>query len=237
MRLNKRVPSGLLWLLLGATTGFAANESSLSRHITAQVRAHVEAGLTAAGLHGEITSIVLPVAAAQLPVDSRVRPIRQFIPGRAAGRHIIPLEVTRPGAPSTKINVTVSTVAVIIGWTTAYAVQRGDALEPSQFTRKTIRVNGRESDYIQEEALPDNYQLASTIKPGQLLKHFQIEPIPDVNSGDEVTIYFKYNTITLVSPGKARRKARVGETLPVVATATGRRFYGVLVSPTVVIVE
>ncbi|MCH7575649.1 MAG: flagellar basal body P-ring formation protein FlgA [Candidatus Marinimicrobia bacterium] len=237
MRHNKRVLSGLLWLLLSATTGFAANESSLSRHITAQVRAHVEAGLTAAGLHGEITSIVLPVAAAQLPADSRVRPIRRFIPNRAAGRHIIPLEVTRPGAPSTKINVTVSTVAVIVGWTTAYAVKRRDALEPSQFTRKTIRVNGRESDYIQAEALPENYQLASTIKPGQLLKHFQIEPIPDVNSGDEVTIYFKYNTITLVSPGKARRRARVGETLPVVATATGKRFYGVLVSPAVVIVE
>ncbi|MCH8326921.1 MAG: flagellar basal body P-ring formation protein FlgA [Candidatus Marinimicrobia bacterium] len=235
--MGKRVLPGLLWLLLGATTGFAAEASSLSERITARVRSHIEAGLTHAGLHGEITSIVLPAAAAKLAVDSQVRPIRRFMPDRAAGRHIIPLEITPPGGPSTKINVTVSTVAIIVGWTTAYTVKRGNALLPQQFTRKTVRVKGRESDYIQEETLPDNYQLAATIKPGQLLKHFQIEPVPDVNSGDEITIYFKYNTITLVSPGKARRRARIGETLPVVATATGKRFYGVLISPTVVIVE
>ena len=186
---------------------------------------------------GGAAGIVLPTAAERLPVDSQVLPIRDFIPSQAAGRHIVPLIVTRPGKPSTKIHVTVSTVAVIHGWTTTYKIKRGEALDISRFFRKTMRVGSRESDYIQAETFPENYRIASTLKPGKLLKHHHIEPIPDVDSGDEITIYFKHETITLVSPGKARRRGRIGETIPVTATATGKRFYGVLISPRVVVVE
>ena len=227
----------LITLALVAAAIAPAQGYDLRTQLKEAVRTHVLEGLVKAGLAGEVTEIKLPARTAKMKPGSTVKPLRAFIPGRAAGRFVIPMEVIPPEGRPFKLNVTVTTVAVVEGWTTRFAVKRGEALEPDQFYRKTLRVATREADYIQEAALPEQYQLTASLLPGQLLRHHHIEPVPAVKAGDKVTIYFKSKTITLISPGKARRKGRIGEVIPVVATATGKRFYGLLASPGVIVVE
>ena len=228
----------LIALLLAAVAiAPARGEDDLRSRLKKAVRSHVQEGLAKAGLVGEVTQIQLPARSADMQPGSTLKPLRAFIPARAAGRYIIPMEIIPPEGRPFKLYVAVTTVAVVEGWTTRFALKRGAALESGQFYRKTVRVATREADYVQEDLLPEQYQLTTSLKPGQLLRHHYIEPVPAVNIGDQVTIYFKSDTITLVSPGKARRKGRIGEIIPVVATATGKRFFGRLTSPGVVVVE
>ena len=227
----------LIALLLAAATVAPAQADDPRTRLKKAVRSHVQEGLTKAGLVGEVTQIQLPARSADLQPGSTLEPLRAFVPDRAAGRYLIPMEIRPPEGRPFNVYVSVATVAVVEGWTTRFAVKRGAALEPEQFYRKTVRVASHEADYVQEAALPEQYQLTTSMKPGQLLRHHHIEPVPAVKAGEQVTIYFKSDTITLISPGKARRKGRIGEVIPVVATATGKRFFGRLTSPGVVVVE
>lgn len=58
-----------------------------------------------------------------------------------------------------------------------------------------------------------------------------------VRRGEQVMIHFRRRNLILVSPGKTRREGNVGDLIPVVASVTGKRLFGRLVSPGIVVVE
>jgi flagella basal body P-ring formation protein FlgA len=58
-----------------------------------------------------------------------------------------------------------------------------------------------------------------------------------VNQGDQVTIRLSRDSVTLTSPGQARRDGRIGDIIPVVVGVSGKRLMGRLVAPGIVLVE
>ena len=221
----------------GARPGGERNPSRLREQVEEAVRQHVAAGYQQAELAGELVAIHLPAHIASLGSASAIKPLRTFIPEQAAGRHIIPLEVTFADGGQRKMNITAECVAVVRAWAVRRPLKRGTRLEPQQFERRTIRVTRRERDYFTADEIPAGYQLITGLSGGMLLKVHQLEPVPAVQRGEKVAIHLRRQTLTLISPGKARREGNIGDIIPVVATTTGKRLYGRLVSPGLVVVE
>ena len=212
-------------------------EKGLEARLERAVRHQVMQGFSQANLAGELVAIHLPPNIRGLDPRSDIEPLRTFVPKKAAGRSVVPMAVTPAGGQPVKINITIETVAVVKGWTTNLPLKRGSRLRPQQFERRTIRVTRREQDYITSESLPEGYQLSTSLSPGQLLQFHHLELVPDVQRGEQVMIYFRRKHVTLVSPGKVRRSGLIGDIIPVVAAVTGKRLYGRLESPGIVVVE
>ena len=212
-------------------------EETLETRLEQAVHRQVMQGFKRANLDGELVAIHLPPLIKGLDPRSAIEPLRTFVPKKAAGRSIVPMAVTPAGGQPVKINITIETVAVVKGWTSNMPLKRGNRLRPEQFGRKTIRVTQREQDYFTAESLPEGYQLSTRLAPGRLLQFHHLELVPDVQRGEQVMIYFRRKHVTLVSPGKARRSGHIGDIIPVVAAVTGKRLYGRLESPGIVVVE
>ena len=212
-------------------------ENSLKARLEQAVRSQVMRGFKQANMAGELVAIHLPPNIKGLDPRSAIEALRTFVPKKAAGRAVVAMAVTPEGGQPVKINITIETVAVVRGWTTNLPLKRGSRLRLEQFERKTIRVTRREQDYYISESLPDGYQLSTSLSPGRLLQFHHLELVPDVQRGEQVMIYFRRKHITLVSPGKVRRSGHIGDIIPVVATVTGKRLYGRLESPGIVVVE
>ncbi len=243
----KRYPPGAITLALallavltaasGARPGTERTPSSLREQVEEAVRQHVAAGYERAELAGELVAIHLPSHIAGLGGAAAIKPLRSFIPEQAAGRYVIPLEVTFADGGQRKINITAECVAVVQAWAVRRPLKRGTSLEAQQFDRRTIRVTRRERDYFTGDEIPAGFQLTTGLSAGMLLKAHHLEPVPAVQRGGEVAIHLRRQTLTLISPGKARREGNIGDIIPVVATTTGKRLYGRLVSPGLVVVE
>ncbi|UCD38214.1 MAG: flagellar basal body P-ring formation protein FlgA [Fidelibacterota bacterium] len=198
---------------------------------------HVREGFERGGLRGEVVAIQMPSIVAEMHPSAAIRPLRTFTPQKAAGRYVIPVEVAPESSAPTKVSVTVECVALINAWEACFPIKRGSPLKPRDFQRKLIRVTKRERDYIVADSLPEGYQLNASLTQGQLLQFHHLEEIPIVQRGEQVMIHVHRQNLTLVSPGKARREGGIGDLIPVVASATGKRLYGRLVSPGIVVVE
>lgn len=201
------------------------------------VRNHVHDGFQKANLKGEVVAIHLPPLVAGLDPDVKIRTIRTFTPSTAAGRYVIPLEIGHSGGAPEKINITVESMAVVEGWATRFPLKRGDLVLTEQFERKSIKVNSREREFFCWDSLPSGYRLNTNLAQGQLLQFHHLDEVPAVLQGEEVMIHFQRNSVTLISPGKTRREGKIGDMIPVVAIATGKRLYGRLVAPGIVMVE
>ena len=228
---------GLAILIVAAPLAGDASPAPLHDHLEEVVRKHVTAGFRQAGLEGELVAIHLPANMAPLRTATAIKPMRRFIPREAAGRYVIPLEITLPGGNAVKVNATVECVAVVHGWAVRMPTKRGTRLDQKNFTRKTIRVTRREKDFFTDGELPENYQLTTHLAAGDFLRMHHLETIPAIQPGEHVEIHFRRKSITLISPGKARRGGNIGDTIPVVASVTGKRLYGRLVAPGIIIVE
>jgi flagella basal body P-ring formation protein FlgA len=244
---DRRIPARvLLTLLLVALVGAAgsvlqAEDSPAALQIRDQldqaVREHVQQGFEVANLTGEVVAIHLPPNIDKLSQPFTLRLLRRFLPREAAGRYVIPMEITPAEGIPAKVNLTVECVAVINGWVALFPLKRGSLLEPTQFRRKQIRVSRRERDYFLADSLPEGYRLSTSLASGQILQFHQFEEVPVVQRGEQVMIHFRRENFTLMSPGKVRREGSIGDLIPVVATATGKRLYARLVSPGIVVVE
>ncbi|UCH09105.1 MAG: flagellar basal body P-ring formation protein FlgA [Fidelibacterota bacterium] len=228
-------------LVCAAGSVLQAEDSPVAQEIRGQleqaVRQHVQQGFGQANLTGEVVAIHLPPNIDGISQPATVRPIRRFLPREAAGRYVIPLEITPAQGKPVKVNLTVECVAVINGWAARFPLKRGSQLDPTNFIRKQIRVSHREQDYFVADCLPEGYQLSASLAQNQLLQFHQFEEVPVVQRGEQVMIHFRRENFTLMSPGKVRREGSIGDLIPVVATATGKRLYARLVSPGIVVVE
>ena len=194
-------------------------------------------GFRKADLRAEVVAVHLPPNIDELAPDAAIRPLRVFLPGKAAGRYVIPLEITPHEGAAVKVNTTVECVAVVEGWAARFPIKRGSLIEPENFQRKQIRVTRREQDYFTADSVPEGYQMSTSLAQGQLLQFHHLEEVPVVQRGEHVMIHFRRTNLTLISPGKARREGGIGDLIPVVTKATGKRLYGRLVSPGIVVVE
>jgi flagella basal body P-ring formation protein FlgA len=201
------------------------------------VRNHVHKGFQKANLKGEVVAIHLPSFVVGFDTDVKIRTIRTFTPSTAAGRYVIPLEIDHDGGAPEKINVTVESMAVVEGWAARFPLKRGDLIETEQFERKDIKVTRREHEFFNWDSIPSGYQLSTNLAQGQLLQFHHLDEVPAVRQGQEVMIHFQRNSVTLISPGKTRGEGKIGDMIPVVASVTGKRLYGRLVAPGILIVE
>ena len=239
---SKLLPASSYVLGLAILAGAAplagdAQQASLHDQLEEVVREHVAAGFRQAGLEGELVAIHLPANVAHMSAAAAIKPLRTFTPREAAGRYVIPLEITSPGGKIMKLNATAECVAVVHGWAVRLPTKRGTRLDKKDFERKTIRVTRREKEFFTDGELPANFQLTTHLAAGNFLRMHHLEMIPVVQRGEQVEIHFRRQSITLISPGKARRKGNIGDTIPVVASVTGKRLYGRLVAPGKVVVE
>jgi len=209
----------------------------LLRRLEEVVRSHVLKGFTQANIEAEVVAVHLPPNMPELDPSAEIRPQRTFLPTKGAGRYVVPVLVSRPHDRPVKLNPTVETVAVVHGWAARLPMKRGDLLDGDDFQRKTIRVTRREEIYFTEKFFPEGYQLSSSLAQGRLLQFHQIEEVPAVKPGETVMIYFRRNGITLISPGKVRRKGRIGDLVPVIAQVSGKRLWGRLEAPGIIVVE
>ncbi|MFB0515238.1 MAG: flagellar basal body P-ring formation chaperone FlgA [Candidatus Neomarinimicrobiota bacterium] len=247
MSLSRRIPAGITTILfltavLCALLGAAQAKgmlpgSSLQERLEQVVRQHVMEGFSRAHLSGELVAINLPPNVEKLAPVASLRPLRVFIPQTAAGHYVIPLEITPVEGVPVKVNITVECVAVVEGWAARFPLKRGTLLELDHFQRKMIRVTQREQSYFTADSLPAGYQLSTSLPQGQLLQFHHLEEVPVVHRGEQVMIHFRRTHLNLISPGKARREGSLGDLIPVVATTTGKRLYGRLVAPGIVLVE
>ena len=241
LRPGRTIPAnalpGLLALLVGWLPADDTHTVALRTRLEAAVTQHIMTGFSKSGLSGEIVSIQLPRNLDQLDASSSIVAVKAFLPRQAGGRYVIPIRLTPPGGPSIRINALVQCVAVLTGWVARMPLDRETALSSGEFERKVVRITRRERDYFTADALPEGHRLSARIEAGQFLRYHHLEPIPAVKRGERVTVRFKRSTLTLVSPGKARRDGRIGDMIPVVVTVTGKRFHGRLVSPGIVVVE
>ena len=218
-----------------------AEDSPVALQIRGQleevVRQHVQQGFEQTNLAGEVVAIHFPPNIDEIGQPFTVRPIRRFLPREAAGRYVIPLEISPANGNPVKVNLTAECVAVINGWVAHFPLKRGSLLEADNFRRKQVRVTRRERDYFIADTLPEGYQLSTSLSQNQLLQFHQMEEVPAVQRGEQVMIHFRRENFTLVSPGKVRREGVIGDLIPVVATPTGKRLYARLVSPGIVVVE
>ncbi len=231
---------GLLAVSLAIPFGLlsaGASREAFDGRLEAALRDHVTAGLHQANLSGEVATVQLPANLGEYPPAAGIRPLHSFLPDKAAGRYIIPMEISPPGVRPVRIYATVETVALVNGWEALLPLKRGDPLDPKRFKRKTARVDRRERDYYTAASLPEGYQICARLAPGDLLRYHHIEEAPAVKRGEDVTIYYQRSSITLISPGKARRRGRVGDIIPVIAAVTGKRLYGRLMAPGIIVVE
>lgn len=230
--LNVAIYAGCLFGLADIST----TRNALTEKIEAVVRDHIAHGLIESGLKGEIVAVYLP---RNLPTSTRevyIKPLRKFMPPRAAGRYVIPLDIIA-GNSAIKINVTIETVALINGWEAREPLKRGVLLSAKNFKRKTIRVTRRENEYFDGPEIPLNRQLAASIPGGHMLKYQHIKMIPEVVRGEKITIRYKINNLILTIPGKARRDAQIGDLLPVIAAETGKQLDGRLQANGIVVIE
>lgn len=201
------------------------------------VRQQASEGFLKYNLTAEIVAVHLPVNIDGLNPDAEIRPLRTFLPDKAAGRYVIPMEILSGDGKSVKVNTTIESAAVINGWVSLFPVERGTLLEPEDFERKEIRVTWGELDYFTADSLPSGYQLSSTLAQGQLLQFHHLEAVPAVQRGEQVMIHYQSQHVTLISPGKTRSEGCIGDLIPVVANNTGKRLYGRLIAPGIVLVE
>ncbi len=230
--LNIAVYAGWLFALVDIST----TRNALTEQIEAVVLEHAAKGFTEAGLKGEIVAVHLP---RNLPTGTQevfIKPLRKFMPPRAAGRYVIPLDIIA-GNSAIKINVTVESVALINGWQANQPLKRGTPLNPRYFKRKIIRVTQRENEYFDGPVLPRNRQLAASIGGGHMLKYQHVEVIPAIVRGEKVTIQYRLKNLILTSPGKARREGQIGDLIPVIATETGKQLAGRLHANGIVVIE
>ena len=228
---------GLVYVLAGGLYAGGLPPATLRERLEQAVRAHVMKGFNRSNLKAELVAVRLPPNVEALDPAATLKPLRAFLPRKAAGRYVIPVEIIPETGAPVRVNITVESVAVVKGWAARFPLKRGTLLEADVFERKTLRVTRREQEFFTADTLPGRYQLSSGLAKGQLLQFHHLEVVPAVRSGEQVTIYFRRRSLTLMSPGKARRAGNIGDLIPVVATATGKRLYGRLVSPGVVVVE
>ena len=214
-----------------------APRTTLRDRLEEAVRQQVMEGFRKTDLMAEVVAVHLPPNVDRLDPDAALRPLRAFLPRKAAGRYVIPMEIIPQEGAAVKVNTTVECVAVVEGWAARFPMKRGTLIEPEDFQRNKIRVTRREQDYFTADSLPEGFQLSTSVAQGQLLQFHHLEEVPAVQRGEQVMIHFRRRNLTLVSPGKARREGSIGDLIPVVASATGKRLYGRLVSPGIVVVE
>ncbi len=234
------VQLGLMAALLAIPFGILSAGTSrdvFDSRLEAALRDHVIKGLRHANLSGEVAAVRLPANLGEYPYGTGIRPLRSFLPDKAAGRYIIPMEISPPGVRPVRVYAAVETVALVHGWEARLPLKRGDSLDPKRFKRTTARVDRHEQDYYTGASLPEGYQICARLAPGDLLRYHHIEEAPAVKRGENVTIYYQRNNITLVSPGKARRRGKVGDIIPVIAAVTGKQLYGRLMAPGIIVVE
>jgi len=246
MPANRRSPDRMLTavLLAGIICTFAGGlhagtgqRATIRDRLQEAVCRQVMEGFRKADLMAEVVAVHLPRNVDELDPDAAIRPLRAFLPRKAAGRYVIPLEITPHEGAAVKVNTTVECVAVVEGWAARFPIKRGSLIEPENFQRKQIRVTRREQEYFTADSVPEGYQMSTSLAQGQLLQFHHLEEVPVVQRGEQVMIHFHRRSLTLISPGKARREGNIGDLIPVVANATGKRLYGRLVSPGIVVVE
>jgi len=223
-------------LAVGLRAG-AAPRTTLRDRLEEAVRQQVMEGFRKTNLMAEVVAVHLPPNVDRLDPGAALRPLRAFLPRKAAGRYVIPMEIIPQDGAAVKVNPTVECVAVVEGWAARFPMKRGTLIEPEDFQRNKIRVTRREQDYFTADSLPEGFQLSTSVAQGQLLQFHHLEEVPAVQRGEQVMIHFRRRNLMLVSPGKARREGSIGDLIPVVASATGKRLYGRLVSPGIVVVE
>ena len=223
-------------LAVGLRAG-AAPRTTLRDRLEEAVRQQVMEGFRKTNLMAEVVAVHLPPNVDRLGPDAALRPLRAFLPRKAAGRYVIPMEIIPQVGAAVKVNTTVECMAVVEGWAARFPIKRGTLIEPEDFQRKKVRITRREQDYFTADSLPEGFQLSTSVAQGQLLQFHHLETVPVVQRGEQVMIHFRRQHLTLVSPGKARREGSIGDLIPVVASVTGKRLYGRLVSPGIVVVE
>ncbi|UCH63661.1 MAG: flagellar basal body P-ring formation protein FlgA [Fidelibacterota bacterium] len=229
--------AGLICTFAGYLQARTDQGATIKDRLREAVHRQVAEGFRKADLLAEVIAVHLPRNVDELDPDAAIRPLRAFLPRQAAGRYVIPLEITSHEGSVVKVNTTVECAAVVKGWTARFPIRRGSLIKPENFQRKQIRVTRREQEYFTADSLPEGYQMSSNLAQGQLLRFHHLEEIPVVQRGQQVMIHFCRRSLTLISPGKTRREGKIGDLIPVIASTTGKRLYGRLVSPGIVVVE
>ena len=228
---------GLIMILAGTLRAMSVGETFRDK-MERIIRSDVESALKAAGLKGEVIGISLPRNMPEVALNSQIKPVLKYIPEKAAMRTVLQYTIIEPGKRPEKVNAIVQTVAKIYGWVAVVPLKRGDDLKPGDFRREMATVTYREEEYYVDDQLLEGYELSTRLTQGQMLQFHHIKIKTAVKSGDPVMIYFRRSSgLTLISPGKVRRNGQIGDMIPVIATVTGKRLRGRLVSPGIVVVE
>lgn len=235
--LSLAVLTGLIMIHTGTLRAMSVGETFRDK-MERIVRNDVESALKAAGLDGEVIGITLPRNLPEFALNSQIKLVLKYIPEKAATRTVLQYTVIEPGKRPAKVNAIVQTVAKVYGWVAVVPLKRGDDLKPGDFRREMALVSHREEEYFVNDQFLRGYELNTRLSQGQMLQFHHIKIKTAVKSGDTVMIHFRRSSgLTLISPGKVRRAGQIGDMIPVVATATGKRLRGRLVSAGIVVVE
>ncbi len=235
--LSLAVLPGLVMILTGTLGAMSVGETFRDK-MERIVRNDVKSALKAAGLNGEVIGINLPRNMPEFALNSQIRPVIKYIPEKAATRTVLQYNIIEPGKRPAKVNAIVQTVAKVYGWVAVVPLKRGDELKPGDFRREMATVSYREEEYYADDQFLEGYELNTRLTQGQMLQFHHIKIKTAVKSGDAVMIHFRRSSrLTLISPGKVRRHGQIGDMIPVIATVTGKRLRGRLVSPGIVVVE
>ncbi len=158
-----------------------------------------------------------PLAAARAPQfereagslrEGRIR-FRWADPEAGSGRLLVSIREFLPGAEAGR------------------ALSAGAELAPGDIRIGwTERSAGAEAPFVPEPGV--RYRLVRSLVTGAAIPASAVREIPDVRAGEAVSLRFRRGFISIEMTGKTLASGRIGQTIPVVASSTGRRFRGVL---------
>jgi len=115
--------------------------------------------------------------------------------------------------------------------TAARKINREEAFSAENLILRRVSISNPFQEYFLEPSELTGKVAARVIKPGELLQSSMLKNMPDAQRGTNVEIQIDKGSLTVSAEGRLKTDARVGETVSVLCTETGKVLSGVLIAP------
>lgn len=206
----------LMILFLTGTASLAAGALPVDQTI----REHMVSLFELDSVHYEIEILDNPLKTKQVaPGEFSLKPLTRKFP---KGFFTIMATITRDGREieSRQVRLRIKHFAEVL--VTQDRMNRATPLSQMQTKSKRRDITDlRERPLVNESELV-GFQARRNLKRGEILTTGDIEPIPDVENGREVSIVYNDGGCHVTAPGRVLQKGSVGEYVKVKNTATNK---------------
>jgi len=101
-------------------------------------------------------------------------------------------------------------------------IRRHDLLAAEKFELKCVRINSLREQAISDPGQLEGYRSKRNLRKGQILTTGAVEPVPDIEVGNEVTIVYDNGVCAISAPGTVLQTGWIGRTVRVKNKASGK---------------